>query len=152
MAKTKMIKSNVTKTNKNKTRKNWPTFAEEIAVKFLEMTNNIKLYHWNTYSYATHKATDNLYSQLGELADKFMEVFMGKYETRINLVKKSKCIVLKNIKTHDEFKRLIEEYKSYMVSLDNNKALATMSNTDLFNIRDEILGNLNQFLYLYTMK
>ena len=30
------------------------------------MLNTIKLYHWKTYSYATHKATDDLYSKIGE--------------------------------------------------------------------------------------
>jgi hypothetical protein len=30
--------------------------------------------------------------------------------------------------------------------------LRTMSNSDLFNIRDEILSDLNKFLYLLTFK
>ena len=53
-----------------------------------------------------------------------------------------------------EFKREIESYKSYLVNMSNNKALgaAGMTNTDLLNIRDEILGDLNQFLYLFTFK
>jgi hypothetical protein len=42
--------------------------------------------------------------------------------------------------------------KNYLVGLDNNKALSTMSNSDLFNIRDEILADLNKFLYLLTFK
>ena len=44
----------------------------------------------------------------------------------------------------------IMSLKSYLVGLDNNKALSTMSNSDLFNIRDEILADLNKFLYLLT--
>ena len=52
--------------------------------------------------------------------------------------------------SHDEFKKVIQEYKSYLVNLNNNRAINSMSNTDIFNIRDEILGDLNQFLYLYT--
>lgn len=45
----------------------------------------------------------------------------------------------------------IQSYKTYLVNLNHNKALSTMLNSDLFNIRDEILGDLNQFLYLYTL-
>ena len=46
----------------------------------------------------------------------------------------------------------INYFKSYLVSITTNPAIRLMSNTDLLNIRDEILGNLNQFLYLLTFK
>ena len=39
-------------------------FQEEITCKFLEMLIMVKLYHWKTYSYAQHKATDELYTNL----------------------------------------------------------------------------------------
>jgi hypothetical protein len=42
--------------------------------------------------------------------------------------------------------------KKYLVNLDNNAALKSMSNADLFTIRDEILANVNQFIYLLTFK
>jgi hypothetical protein len=125
-------------------------FESTIAHKFLEMLNTIKLYHWKTYSYATHKATDELYASLGEHIDKFIEILLGKAQNRIKL--RTKNITLKDITNPADFKREIESYKNYLVGLNNNKALGTMSNTDLFNIRDEILGELNQFLYLYTFK
>ena len=46
----------------------------------------------------------------------------------------------------------INTYKSYLVGLTNNSFMRSMTNTDLLNIRDEILGDLNQFLYLLTFK
>ena len=115
------------------------------------MLNTIKLYHWKTRNYATHKATDSLYSKLGESTDKFIEILLGKTETRTNLLGK-KTIKLKDIKSHEEFKKEIEKYASYLVDLENNPAMKTMKNYDLYSIRDEILGDLNQFLYLFTMK
>jgi hypothetical protein len=126
-------------------------FEKEITIKFLEMLNTIKLYHWKTYSYATHKATDELYGKLGESIDKFVEVLLGKAQNRINLLG-TKSIKLRDMKSPEEFKNVIQEYKNYLVNLNSNKAMNLMSNTDLFNIRDEILGDLNQFLYLYTFK
>jgi len=126
-------------------------FEREIVVKFLEMLNTIKLYHWKTYSYATHKATDELYSKLGENVDKFVEILLGKAQNRTDLLG-VKNIRLFDMKTPEEFKKVIEEYKYYLVNLNKNKAMNLMSNSDLFNIRDEILGDLNQFLYLYTFK
>jgi hypothetical protein len=126
-------------------------FEKEITIKFLEILNAVKLYHWKTYSYATHKATDELYGKLGESIDKFIEVLLGKAQNRINLLG-TKSIKLRDMKSPEEFKSVIQEYKNYLVNLNSNKTMNLMSNTDLFNIRDEILGDLNQFLYLYTFK
>jgi DNA-binding ferritin-like protein len=127
-------------------------FESDVVCKFLEMLNNIKLYHWKTYSYATHKATDELYTSLGVNIDKFVEVLLGKAQNRIKM--RTKNIPIKDMNSPQEFKREIESYKSYLVNLSNNKALGAggMTNSDLLNIRDEILADLNQFLYLFTFK
>jgi len=126
-------------------------FENEITVEFFKMLLMIKLYHWKTYSYATHKATDDLYSSINENMDKFMEVLLGKSGSRIDLTRQ-KSISLIDVKSPEQLKSKIDSFKSYLVSLTNNKAMKLMSNTDLLNIRDEILGNLNQFLYLLTLK
>ena len=127
-------------------------FESDVVCKFLEMLNNIKLYHWKTYSYATHKATDELYASLGVNIDKFVEVLLGKAQNRIKM--RTKNIPIKDMNSPQEFKREIDSYKSYLVNLSNNKALGAggMTNSDLLNIRDEILADLNQFLYLFTFK
>ena len=127
-------------------------FESDVVLKFLEMLNNIKLYHWKTYSYATHKATDELYASLGVNIDKFVEVLLGKAQNRIKM--RTKNIPIKDMNSPQEFKREIESYKSYLVNMSNNKALGAggMTNSDLLNIRDEILADLNQFLYLFTFK
>ena len=54
-------------------------FKKEIVSMFLKMLNTTKLYHWRTYSYATHEATDNLYADLNKYVDEFVEVMMGKF-------------------------------------------------------------------------
>ena len=83
--------------------------------------------------------------------DRFIEVLLGKAGGRANLLT-TKSIKLHDMKTYEEFKRCIDNYKSYLVNLDSNKAMRLMSNSDLFTIRDELLADLNQFLYLYTLK
>ena len=144
------------KLTKNKTRKirrikSLQSFEQQVVLKFLEMSNTVKLYHWKTHSYPTHKATDELYSQIGENMDKFVEVLLGKVGDRVDL-EKVKSISLFDFNSVVEFKRKIEEYKAYLVNLNNEPALKTMLNSDLFNIRDELLGDFNQFLYLLTFK
>ena len=127
-------------------------FESDVVCKFLEMLNTIKLYHWKTYSHSIHKATDELYASLGTNIDKFVEVLIGKAQNRIKLRRNN--IPVKDMNSPQEFKREIEAYKSYLVNLSNNKALGAggMTNSDLLGIRDEMLADLNQFLYLFTFK
>jgi DNA-binding ferritin-like protein len=111
----------------------------------------VKLFHWKTYSYATHKATDELYAKLNEHMDQFIEVLLGKTGIRINLLNNKK-ISLIDLSSPEQLKAKVNEYKQYLVSLSNNRAINSMNDTDLLNIRDEILGDMNQFLYLLSFK
>jgi hypothetical protein len=126
-------------------------FQKEITIVFLEMLLMIKLFHWKTSSYATHKATDKLYTQLNANIDSFEEILLGKTGLRTDLMN-NKNIKLVDLTSTESLKREIEAFKGYLVSLNDNPVMKKMSNTDLYNIRDEILGNLNQFLYLLTLK
>jgi hypothetical protein len=126
-------------------------FQREITVQFFEMLLLIKLYHWKTHSYATHKATDDLYSKINENMDKFIEVLLGKSGMRIDLMNK-KQISLYDLNNQDQLINKINSFKGYLVNLTNHKAMKIISNTDLLNIRDEILGDMNQFLYLLSFK
>jgi DNA-binding ferritin-like protein len=147
--KTMMHKKNTKKGGTRKNRGIPQKFEQQIVVKFITLLNTVKLYHWKTRSYATHKATDELYSSLNEHIDKFVEVLLGKTGDRVNLTG-LKHISLKDFTSLEQMKREVMDYKSYLVGLDNNSALKSMSNSDLYNIRDEILADLNQFMYLLT--
>ena len=152
MVKTYRKRSNNTYSRKNRnTGSNMSAFQKQITVVFLEMLMMVKLFHWKTHSYATHKATDQLYDSLNDNMDKFIEVLLGKTGSRIDLMN-NKTISLIDLNSQESLKSKIMSLKSYLVGLDNNKALSTMSNSDLFNIRDEILADLNKFLYLLTFK
>lgn len=126
-------------------------FQKEITVVFFEMLLMVKLFHWKTTSYATHKATDELYTKLNLDIDSFIEILLGKTGSRIDLISKSN-IRLIDLSSQESLKREVDAFKGYLVGLNDNKALQTMSNSDLFNIRDTILGDMNQFLYLLTFK
>ena len=52
-------------------------FEQEVTVKFLEMLLMVKLYHWKTHSFATQKATDELYESLNENIDKFIDCILN---------------------------------------------------------------------------
>lgn len=138
-------------TNKmNKTKKNNYS-RENIIILCLEMLNTVKLYHWKTMKHSEHKATDDLYSELNDKIDEFVEVLMGKDGKRIHLSGK-KSIKLDDLNNLSALKKYIENTKKYLINMTNSKNIGTPENSDLLNIRDEILGNLNQFLYLLTFK
>ena len=147
----KTFRKNKNKNNFSRKKISYNNFNKEITVNFLEMLMMIKLFHWKTHSFATHKATDELYESLNKNIDNFIEVLLGKTGTRIDLMG-HKTISLIDLNSQEQLKSRIEYFKSYLVNLTNNKTIKSMTNTDLLNIRDEILGDLNKFLYLLTFK
>jgi hypothetical protein len=151
MAKT-YRKKNMGSTRKNRgTNSGLKGFQKEVTVVFLEMLLLVKLFHWKTHSYATHKATDELYESLNGHIDSFIEILMGKSGSRIDLMNQ-KTIKLQDLQSTEKLKSKVNNFKSYLVGFENKQALKTMSNTDLFNVRDEILGDMNKFLYLLTLQ
>jgi len=113
----------------------------------MTLRDQIKIYHWQTMSFPRHKATDELVSKLDDNIDKFVEVYMGKYG-RPKFSGRTSTIKIRNF--HD--KEASTFLKSVIVWLTNKlpKHLKN-TDTDLLNIRDEILGDLNQTLYLFTL-
>ena len=67
----------------------------------------VKLFHWKTHSYATHKATDELYSKLNDDIDKFIEVLLGKTGSMIDLMG-HKSISLIDLSSPEQLKTKIE--------------------------------------------
>lgn len=114
---------------------------------FLEMMHMVKLYHWKTTSYAEHKATDELHGRISEHIDKFVEVLLGKDSSRVQMmVDKMDLLDMNNTR---EIKEVIYKYIHFLTSM--NQHFDSNKDSDLLNIRDEILGDLNQFLYLLTL-
>jgi hypothetical protein len=114
---------------------------------FIEMLNTVKLYHWKTRSFATHKATDELYDDLNKYVDEFVEVMLGyKGGIRANIPRSS--VKLNDFKSSDQFKHKLEEYKKTLISY--TRKLDPSTNSDLLNIRDELLATLNKTTYLLS--
>lgn len=113
---------------------------------FLEMLNMVKLYHWKTRSFSQHKATDELYSELNEKIDTFVEILLGKDESRVKMIEKR--IDLIDSANVSDFKTRIHQYRTFLI--DFGTIFNAKRDSDLLNVRDEILGKINQFLYLLT--
>jgi hypothetical protein len=114
---------------------------------FLELSAVIKLYHWMTLKYSKHKATDKLYESLIDLSDTFVEVYLGRYgRNKKDFVEN---MTVKKM-TDSEF---VNYLKKNVKILENDFPKVLLpSDTDLFNIRDELLAKINQTLYLLTLE
>ena len=124
---------------------------QRIVTMFLQMLNTVKLYHWKTSSYAQHKATDELYTNLNANIDSFVEIMLGKTGGRVNLAGQ-KTLPLLDYTNLRDFKSEVEKYKKFLIEMNKDADINITNNSDLLNVRDEILGNLNQFTYLLTFK
>jgi DNA-binding ferritin-like protein len=122
--------------------------SAEIVHLMMTLRNQVKLYHWQTMSYPRHKATDDLVTKLDENIDQFVEVYVGKYG-RPKLSGKTSTIRLRN-HSDKEATELLREAIQWMSNDLSRKLKKT--DTDLLNIRDTIIADLNQTLYLFTFK
>lgn len=117
---------------------------------FMTVLNVVKLYHWQTMQYSVHKATDQLYGDLNEKMDDFVEILLGKTQRSV-VLPQAPILHLKTHMSNSDFIPVIETFKNYLISLSSDEVLQRPEHTDLLNVRDEILGILNQFLYLLTL-
>lgn len=138
------------RTNKHTMKRN----TSQLVYTFLHMLTTVKLYHWKTISYSTHKATDQLYADLNLKIDEFVEILLGKPNNidrqKRNALLNVRLIKLNHYNNNEEFKRQIEQYKQFLMNLSSS--INSPANSDLINKRDELLALFNQFLYLLTLK
>lgn len=118
-----------------------------IVTLMLTLRNQIKVYHWQTNEFSRHKATDDLVDSLDKNIDKFTEVYMGKYG-RPNFKGKTACIKIHNFHDINGSKYLQSAVTWFSTQLPK---YLKGNDTDLLNIRDEILADLNQARYLFTL-
>ena len=80
--------------------------------------------------------------------DKFIETLLGKDQSRIPNF--DIHIPLINNSSKDVFKKRVYTYRDFLINMNNT--LDKKKDSDLLSIRDDILGDINQFLYLLTFK
>lgn len=120
--------------------------GELIQTTLLQMQHQYKILHWQTTSFSQHKSFDEIVSSLMENTDEFIETYMGKYGRVI--AAGTFNLTLANYKDTD-FLGLTNNYIRFLISL--NDMLDKVQDSDLLNIRDEMLGSLNQLKYLLTL-
>jgi hypothetical protein len=112
------------------------------------MNLNLKLYHWQTTNYARHIASDTLLTNLLLNIDRFVETYIGRYE-RPNFEQKDFQITVSEF--NDKTVTSLLNFYSNFLKNDVQKHLGK-DDTDLLNIRDDMLADINKTLYLFTLQ
>jgi DNA-binding ferritin-like protein len=114
----------------------------------LTLRNQLKLYHWQTKVYSRHIAVDKILEDLDKNIDSFVEIYIGKYG-RQKLSSAQATLKLHNL-TDTGATNLCKSAAKYMEKQLVKDLVA--ADSDLINIRDEMMGQMHQLLYLFTLK
>lgn len=106
----------------------------------------MRIFHWQTMSFSEHKAYGKIYENLSDLIDNFVEICMAKHgrpdfggEFQIPLFD------YKSINNDQYINSMIE----FLISLDN--VYSEQIDSDILNLRDEMLAEVNRLKYLLTL-
>jgi hypothetical protein len=120
---------------------------EELILKLVQIQLQFKFLHWQTYGDAKHRAYGNIYDNLGDMIDMFAEAMMGKYgrpefEPEFSIMFQD----IKTISVQD----FLDGITEFLVDMTDQ--LDSRYDTDLLNLRDEMLAEINKLKYLLTLK
>lgn len=115
----------------------------------LAFQNQLRVLHWQTFSYAEHKALGKTYKILDELFDNFIETYYGKYgKSQENI---DYTLHIESYGVDRDVKKTIANKKRDLIGYLRTDLL-TDSDQDLKNIVDDIEGQINHLQYLLDLK
>lgn len=120
---------------------------EEIILKLIQIQNQFRFLHWQTTGDAKHRAYGDMYESLSEMIDDFAEACMGKhgrYEFESEFM-----ISFQDIKSLS-IQNFVDGITEFLLSF--NDFYDSKQDSDLLNLRDEILLKVNKLKYLLTLK
>ena len=112
----------------------------------LQLQNQMKMYHWQTFSHARHRSTDDFVKHFSKLVDEYVEAFQGRYG-RFKLSPGVDAIELRNMCDNTSApQEFLARGRTMLEELQVGE-----NDFDLLNIRDEMIAQVNQLLYLFTL-
>jgi len=118
----------------------------------LGFIHTIKLHHWNTHDYGMHKSIDDFHSSISSKVDHFVEILLAKseYGGRSKLIKPM-SLHIRTFNDKHAFVLYLNDFKHFLVGLSLNRVFNTPANSDISAIKDEMVGDVNQLLYLLSL-
>jgi hypothetical protein len=118
---------------------------------FLALDINIKMYHWMTKSYARHKASDELHEKMLALGDKFVEVYIAKYQRpKQPFNKKDLSAMVLHSLNDSSVETYLDDCVQYLMK-GMMSYISVDKDVDLINIRDDLVTEIMQAKYLFTL-
>lgn len=120
---------------------------EDLIKKLVQLQLQFKFLHWQTFGDAKHRLYGEIYDGLGSLIDEFVETMMGKqgrpeFEPEFALMFQDISAL--------SMQNFMDGITEFLVSITDQ--LDSRYDTDLLNIKDEMLGLINKSKYLLTLK
>ena len=121
-----------------------------LITNLLTIQNQMRVFHWQTQkkpgSFAQHEAFGKAYEELDPLIDDFIEIFQGKNGAIMG--RDGFVLKLENLSSNP--KDTIEDYITFLRETVG-QSLEPDFDSDLLNIRDEMMAVLNQTKYRLNM-
>jgi hypothetical protein len=120
---------------------------EELIKKLVQIQLQWRFLHWQTFGDAKHKTYGKIYDGLDDLIDDFVEAMMGKYgrpefEPEFGLMFQDMSSL--------SMQNFMDGITEFLVDMTNQ--LDEKYDTDLLNLRDEMLLLINKSKFLLTLK
>jgi hypothetical protein len=110
-----------------------------MIAEFLQFLQLLRVYHWNTESYSRHVASGSLYEKMDSLVDQFIETYQGQFGRIRSRPFKLNVSVLSD-----------KEAVQFLKTFANLLITMKVPSSDLQNIRDEMLGEVQRTIYLFS--
>jgi len=107
----------------------------------------IKIFHWTTHKYSSHKNSDELFGELNEKLDRLVENLLGMYEGVRKSLLKIREVPVSSTADSRAIDILVKKTKDYLMKTLTEKEDGVSS----LAIRDEFLEAMNKYLYLSTL-
>ncbi len=116
--------------------------ADRLVAAFFVHYITLKMFHFQTKWYSRHKAVDSYLTEFLEVFDRFFEAIQGVLGQRLQT---ERFDLRFGLVTDDTIESYLANFRKLLVDLP-------VQSTDLLNLRDELLGYLDQLQYLLTFQ
>ena len=114
-----------------------------VQTKFLQLLDQLKVYHWQTTKYSRHMAFGASYDALSPLVDAFIESYLGTLDKRLA----AESFDLKNLSEYEPKEFCLEAIESIKEIRESMEEYP-----DLINIADEMIAVFGKLKYLLTLE
>jgi len=113
---------------------------------FFGIIGQVKLFHFSTMKYSTHKTLDDFHSGLSDLIDKLLEVYIGRYN------KQPLEIFEINMKATTDISNLLNFLETEREVIRGIRNKTFKNNSEIQNIIDEITALFDRTIYLCRLE